>query len=331
MLTAVSPRDVHRTPRTGAGVNVLMVRTDNDTWGLAFSVGATATMVAAGRARASRAALIDDPFAEPLVRAVGIDFFTRWACGELDTADVDFPDAPWGMQRMTDQQAARTRHIDEFFAATQQAGIRQAVILASGLDARGYRLPWAAQTVVFEIDVPQVIEFKAATLAALGAAPTADVRGVPVDLRHDWPAALRQAGFAPPRPTAWAAEGLFGYLPPAGQDLLLDNISALSASGSQLLAEVFFSAPASRELYDAIFARWYEHGLDVEMDRLGYPGDRNDVATYLQRHGWRVTRTLLNELLVANGFRPHAVGRSTDETMFTENYYCTAVLPGGLS
>ncbi len=331
MLTAVSPRDVHRTSRTGAGVNVLMVRTDNDTWGLAFSVGATATMVAAGRARASRAALIDDPFAEPLVRAVGIDFFTRWACGELDTADVDFPDAPWGMQRMTDQQAARTRHIDEFFAATQRAGIRQAVILASGLDARGYRLPWAAQTVVFEIDVPQVIEFKAATLAALGAAPTADVRGVPVDLRHDWPAALRQAGFDPTRPTAWAAEGLFGYLPPAGQDLLLDNISALSASGSQLLAEVFFSAPASRELYDAIFARWYEHGLDVEMDRLGYPGDRNDVATYLQRHGWRVTRTLLNELLVANGFRPHAVGRSTDETMFTENYYCTAVLPGGLS
>ncbi|KQH75017.1 SAM-dependent methyltransferase [Mycobacterium gordonae] len=308
-----------------------MVRTDDDTWDLAFSVGATATMVAAGRARASRAALIDDPFAEPLVRAVGIDFFTRWATGELDTADVDFPDAPWGMQRMTDQQAARTRHIDEFFVTGQDAGTRQAVILASGLDARGYRLPWAAGTTVFEIDVPQVIEFKAATLAALGAVPTADVRGVPIDLRQDWPKALRAAGFDATRPTAWAAEGLFGYLPPAGQDLLLDNISALSAAGSRLLAEVFFAAPASRELYDAIFARWYEHGLDVEMDRLGYPGDRNDVATYLQRHGWRVTRTLLNELLVANGFRPHATGRSTDETMFTENYYCTAVLAGGPS
>jgi methyltransferase (TIGR00027 family) len=328
MLTAVAARDVHRASRARPGVNVLMVRTDNDTWDLAFSVGATATMVAAGRARASRAALIDDPFAEPLVRAVGIDFFTRWACGELDTADVDFPDAPWGMQRMTDQQAARTRHIDEFFAATQQAGIRQAVILASGLDARGYRLPWADGTIVFEIDVPQVIEFKAATLAALGAAPTADVRGVPIDLRHDWPSALRGAGFDAVRPTAWAAEGLFGYLPPAGQDLLLDHIWTLSADGSQLLAEVFFSAPASRELYDAIFARWYEHGLNVEMDRLGYPGDRNDVATYLEQRGWRVTRTLLNDLLVANGFRPHGAGRSTDETLFTENYYCTAVLSG---
>ncbi len=306
-----------------------MVRTDNDTWDLAFSVGATATMVAAGRARATRAGLIDDPFAEPLVRAVGIDFFTRWASGELDAADVDFPDAPWGMQRMTDQQAARTCYIDEFFEAAQAGGIRQAVILASGLDARGYRLPWAPETTVYEIDVPQVIEFKTATLAALGAVPTADVRTVPIDLRHDWPSALHQAGFEATRPTAWAAEGLFGYLPPAGQDLLLDNISALSADSSQLLAEVFFSAPASRELYDAILGRWYEHGLDVEMDRLGCPGDRHDVATYLQQHEWRVTRTLLNELLVANGFRPHSDGRTEDEKLFTENYFCTAVLHPG--
>lgn len=73
-----------------------MGRTDNDTWDLATSVGATATMVAAGRARATRTGLIDDPFAEPLVRAVGVDFFTRWAAGELDASDVDTPDAPWG-------------------------------------------------------------------------------------------------------------------------------------------------------------------------------------------------------------------------------------------
>jgi O-methyltransferase involved in polyketide biosynthesis len=63
-----------------------MARTNNDTWNLASSVGASATMVAAARAVATRGAnpLIDDPFAEPLVRAVGIDFFTRLAGGELD-------------------------------------------------------------------------------------------------------------------------------------------------------------------------------------------------------------------------------------------------------
>jgi O-methyltransferase involved in polyketide biosynthesis len=61
-----------------------MARTDNDTWDLATSVGATATMVAAARAIATKAEnpLIDDRFADPLVRAVGVDFFTRWATGE---------------------------------------------------------------------------------------------------------------------------------------------------------------------------------------------------------------------------------------------------------
>jgi O-methyltransferase involved in polyketide biosynthesis len=56
-----------------------MARTDNDTWDLASSVGATATMVAGGARDGNdcRKPLINDPFAEPLVRAVGVDFFTR--------------------------------------------------------------------------------------------------------------------------------------------------------------------------------------------------------------------------------------------------------------
>ena len=58
-----------------------MMRAEDDTWDLASSVGATATMVAAARAVATRTAdpLITDPFAEPLVRAVGVDFSTRGA------------------------------------------------------------------------------------------------------------------------------------------------------------------------------------------------------------------------------------------------------------
>ena len=59
----------------------MMTRSDNDSWDLASSVGATATMVATVRALASKAhdPLIDDPYAEPLARAVGIDLFTRGA------------------------------------------------------------------------------------------------------------------------------------------------------------------------------------------------------------------------------------------------------------
>ena len=78
-----------------------MARTDNDTWDLASSVGATATMVAAARAMATTAddALINDPFAEPLVRAVGVDFFTRLVTGELRPEDLDSDSESVGMQR----------------------------------------------------------------------------------------------------------------------------------------------------------------------------------------------------------------------------------------
>jgi len=302
-----------------------MGRSENDSWDLATSVGATATMVASGRAWATRRALIDDPFAEPLVRAVGIDFFTRWARGELDSEDVDVPGAPWGMQRMTDIQAARTRFIDAFFAeAVQGGGIRQVVLLASGLDARGYRLPWPAGTTVFEIDQPQVIEFKTTTIAGLGAEPTADVRAVPIDLRQDWPAALRRAGFDTKRPAAWAAEGLLGFLPSEAQDRLLDNITALSADGSRLVAETFMNSPAALQAVAAAHQRWYKHGLDVALDNLGYPGERNHVATYLDSHGWSSATLPLEQLLSDNGLLPPP--RDDGQPTFYDNVYYTAVL-----
>ena len=68
-----------------------MARTDNDSWDLASSVGATATMVATQRAMATRQpdSLINDPFAEPLVRAVGIEFFIRLLDGEIPLAEVE--------------------------------------------------------------------------------------------------------------------------------------------------------------------------------------------------------------------------------------------------
>ncbi|WP_406816837.1 class I SAM-dependent methyltransferase [Mycobacterium sp. M23085] len=303
-----------------------MARTDDDTWDLATSVGATATMVAAGRARATRDGLIDDPFAEPLVRAVGVDFMTRWAAGELDSADVDEPGAPWGMQRMTDMMGARTRYIDAFFTeagAQKDPAIRQVVILASGLDARAYRLPWAPGTMVFEIDQPQVLEFKAATIAELGAQPTAEVRAVAIDLRHDWPSALRQAGFDTGRPAAWAAEGLIGFLPPEAQDRLLDNITALSADGSQLVAEVFANTGVNGDALNAASEKWRRNGLDIALGELGFPGERNDVATYLQQRGWQPVRTPLNQMLANNGL---PLQSTEPDAPFAQNYYCTAVL-----
>src|ERR1700712_3855325 len=176
-----------------------MTRTDNDSWDLATSVGATATMVAAARAIATNAddPLIDDPFAEPLVRAVGVDFLTRWATGELSGDVLDADGSGWGLQQMPAAMASRTMFFDGFFADAAKAGIRQAVILASGLDARSYRLDWPADMTVFEIDQPEVFALKATPLAGLGAEPKAELRTVAIDLREDWPTALKAAGFDP--------------------------------------------------------------------------------------------------------------------------------------
>ena len=284
-----------------------MTRTDNDTWDLATSVGATATGVAVGRALAHRAEnpLINDPFAEPLVRAVGVDFFTRVASGELSPADVD-DGGEFGMQRMGDMMGVRTRFFDDFFIEATKSGIRQAVILASGLDARAYRLPWAPGTTVYEIDQPRVIEFKTTTLADLGAAPTAERRAVAIDLRHDWPTALRGAGLDPTQPTAWSAEGLMPFLPPEAQDALLDNITMLSAAGSRLATENMPDAsravPVMADRMRQSTESWRKYGFDVEMTDLWYGGDRHDVVDYLDRHGWNVAAISAAELAAAHGF-----------------------------
>src|SRR5271167_1801491 len=211
----------------------MSIRSESDSWDLATSVGATATMVAANRALASDAGLIDDPFAAPLVRAVGIDVYTRLVNGEIPVDDQ----TEFDPSRMGRGMAVRTRFYDNFFLDATRSGIRQAVIVAAGLDARAYRLPWSEGTVVYEVDMPNVIEFKTSTLSKLGAEPTAERRTVAVDLRDDWATALQAAGFDPQAPAAWSAEGLLVYLPDEAQDALFDSITALSAPRSRLACE----------------------------------------------------------------------------------------------
>ena len=266
-----------------------MTRSDADSWDVASSVGATATMVAAARALVSKEPnpLITDPFAAPLVRAVGVDFFTRLADGDIDLSASDKSSTA---QLMTTVIAVRTKFFDDFFIGATSGGIRQAMILASGLDARPYRLPWPDGTIVYEIDQPQVIEFKTTTMTAIGATPSAERRAVAIDLRENWPNALRNSGFDDTRPTAWSAEGLLVYLPPQAQDRLFDNITALSAPGSQLATEYDPDAGTGiGQRAAALRSEWQQHGFDVNLADLFYPGDRNPVVDYLRQQGWHVS------------------------------------------
>ncbi|MGV0678948.1 class I SAM-dependent methyltransferase [Mycolicibacterium fortuitum] len=277
-----------------------MARSDTDSWDLASSVGATATMVAAARAIASAEPdpLINDPYAADLVRAVGVEFFSKLVDGEI-SLDGELTD---GAALMTGIMAVRTKFFDDFFTSAGDAGIRQAVILASGLDSRAYRLPWHDGTVVYELDQPEVIGAKTAAMSQIGATPTAERRTVAVDLRDDWPAALQAAGFDPSAPSAWSAEGLLAYLPPEGQDRLFDNITTLSAPGSRLATEFHPDIAANlRERGNEMSEQWRKHGLDLDLANLWHDGERNSVTEYLGGSGWSVTARRRPELFAEYG------------------------------
>ncbi|MFZ0831887.1 MAG: class I SAM-dependent methyltransferase [Mycobacterium sp.] len=273
------------------------LRTDDDTWDIATSVGSTAVMVAAARAAetARPDRLINDPYAEILVAGAGTGVWEQMLDEEVPAklAAVD-EEAAAIFEYMRSYQGVRTHFFDAFFAEATAAGIRQVVILASGLDSRAYRIDWPAGTVVYEIDQPKVLEYKAATLAAHGVQPVAQRHEVPVDLRQDWPSALRAAGFDPALPTAWLAEGLLMYLPGDAQDRLFEQITALSAAGSRIAVETAgHHAPERREEMRKRFERISDQlGMQEAPDitDLTYDDpDRADVAQWLNGHGWTAT------------------------------------------
>jgi methyltransferase (TIGR00027 family) len=275
------------------------LRTDDDTWDIATSVGSTAVMVAAARAAETERPdpLIRDPYAKVLVAGAGTGAWEFMLDDEFvaKVADADV-EAAAVFEHMGAYQAVRTHFFDAFFADAAAAGVRQIVILASGLDSRAYRLQWPAGTTVYEIDQPKVLEYKSATLDEHGVVPTAVRREVAMDLRFDWPNALRQAGFDAGVPTAWLAEGLLMYLPAEAQDRLFEHITALSAPGSRIAAETMGvqadeRRAQMRERFERIAAQFgMESTLDVQELIYSDP-DRADVAVWLAEHGWASTAT----------------------------------------
>lgn len=273
------------------------LRTNDDTWDIATSVGSTAVMVAAARAGETDSPdpLIRDPYARILVEGAGTGVWETILDDSMADrlANAD-PEAAAIFAHMRNYQAVRTHFFDAFFADAVAAGIRQVVILASGLDSRAYRLDWPAGTHVYEIDQPKVLEYKSATLAAHGALPRAERHEVPVDLRQDWPAALKQHGFDPAQPTAWLAEGLLMYLPAEAQDRLFELITELSAPGSRVSAEaVGHHNEERREQMRERFEKFAEQlGIErtIDIQNLTYNDpDRADVTDWLNAHGWRAT------------------------------------------
>jgi methyltransferase (TIGR00027 family) len=302
-----------------------MTRTEDDTWDPATGVGMTATFGAVARAVGTNKGLINDPFAEPLVRAAGVDYFTRVI------EDQRYADDGGGSPVVTaliDVLAVHARFVDEYLAEAARAGIRQVVILGSGMDTRPYRLWWPLGTTVYEIDQPEVVDFKTEVLRGMGAELTANRRAIGIDLRQDWLDGLHRVGFDAAQPTVWVAEGLLvGYLPSDAQNRLLETLTAVSAIGSRFVADHMPTwSPSQLEKGRAFIDIWRQQGLDVELAKLTYTGEYRYVPQYLAACGWETVERKVADLFGAIGMASRWRGGPEDEAITPR--YVTATRSG---
>jgi methyltransferase (TIGR00027 family) len=301
---------MNTTPKFGS------LRSDDDHWDIVSGVGYTALLVAGWRAlhALSPQPLVRDEYAKLFIAASQDPYLAGVLANPGTTEDETAFPRLYGVQ---------TRFFDDFFTSAGAAGIRQAVIVAAGLDSRSYRLEWPDGTTVFEVDLPKVLEFKGRVLGEQGAAPKARRSEVAADLRTDWPTPLQAAGFDPQSPSAWSVEGILPYLTDEAQSALFAKITELSAPGSRLA----IGALGSRLDRDQLAALETNHpGVnmsgDVDFSALTYE-PKSDPAEWLAAHGWAVepVRNTL-ELQAGYGMTPPDVDVKVDS--FMRSQYITA-------
>jgi methyltransferase (TIGR00027 family) len=309
-----------------------MADTADGDWDIISSVGATALGAATMRA-------IEASKPEPLAR----DDYAKYFVAATATAAPAFSEvlndpalvAEPDIALFSSYLGTRTKYFDDFFRAASAAGVTQAVILASGLDVRGYRIDWAPGTTVYEIDLPKVLDFKEQVLERHGVIATTPVRAVPIDLLDDWPAALTASGFDRTQATAWLAEGLLPFLPGAAQDLLFERIAALSAPQSRFAVEDFEAS--GNEASDLSVAVPEGGALRRMLNATaGSAGDppvgptpegRTDPVSWLSARGWSLDTSTARELL-ASADRSPLAGNDALTDLMGNARYLTAILAG---
>lgn len=263
--------------------------TEGAEWDIVSGVGQTALAAAACRTVETlrESPLVRDPYAAAFVLAVRGPGLPLPVTPEEADSDEIFP---W--PAFITYVGVRSRFFDEFLSAAARSGIRQVVILAAGLDTRAFRLEWPDGLVVYEVDVPRVLEFKDRVLAASGAASSAR-RTVAMNLREDWPAAIRAAGFSAVAPTAWLAEGLLQYLDDEAKASLLAAVTEISAPGSEIAIEHSPAGVSSLRTYAALQAAIDSRGVQFDPAEIWRGEHHEDPIARLANLGWAVSVTSL--------------------------------------
>ncbi|WP_438387380.1 SAM-dependent methyltransferase [Actinopolyspora saharensis] len=283
-------------------------------WDITTGVGVTALAVASGRAVESGRddRLISDPHAAALVGAA--------------ESPVKMPVSPTEeaplLKRMADYVAVRTRYFDDWFAEAGARGVRQAVILASGLDTRAFRAEWPEGFRLFEIDQPKVLEFKDSILGSESARARCERHALGMDLREDWAHELVRAGFDTAQPTAWLAEGLSPYLPAEAESGLLNTVHSLSSPGSRLVIEhTELPANLAHSQLNEVALQW-----GIDMTELMSGERKPDPAERLRPAGWNVSREAFTD--IAEQYGRQLPSDDPLGTVFRNSYALSARLEG---
>jgi methyltransferase (TIGR00027 family) len=242
-------------------------------------VGKTALGVAHVRAQESRRRdrLFDDPYAQAFVDAAPGWFPATRGEAERAAPGMAALGAAFGWHAII-----RTRFFDDYLTAACAAGCRQVVLLAAGLDTRAFRLEWPPRTSLFEVDLPDVMDFKERVLANQSARPRCQRTIIAADLREAWPQRLTAAGFDSRSATAWLVEGLLIYLSADEAARLLTDITDLSWPDSQLAFEHGSIADST------VFGKAQTMPAMREFTMLWKGGLGPETPAWLARHGWQV-------------------------------------------
>lgn len=252
--------------------------------------GVPKTALGVARIRAGESArsdhLFNDPYAAAFVAAMP----------DAYSADALRSDAERVIgARIAVQVVVRTRFYDDYLLAATKEGVRQVVLLAAGLDTRAFRLDWPAGTEVFELDLPDMVDFKESVMAQTGAAPTATRTAIRADLTADWTTSLVAAGFKESQPTAWLIEGLLVYLTYDDAARLLETVGQLSAPGSTLSCELGRGAMQLAQIAAARSGAGASEAVSL------WQGGVEDVPSWLAEHGWSVETHELDVLAASYG------------------------------
>jgi methyltransferase (TIGR00027 family) len=229
----------------------------------------TARWVAAQRARESERAdcLFCDPWASRLAGREGNQ--------ALELSEKVNP----RHQETAAYIAIRVRFLDDFALRLASEGIRQVVLLAAGMDARAFRLPWPAGTSVYEVDHPELLQLKEDILQKEQAVPGCRRTVLGVDLGGNWTVGLEQLGFTPVEPSTWILEGLLYYLPEAAVHRVLQQVSELASPGSGLGADLVSQS--------TLTSPWLQAALkQMEESGFAWKFGSDDPERLLASYGW---------------------------------------------